>query len=795
MKILFWLLDVNYEMVEGAPEVRMWGISDRGERVAVLDRGFRPYFYALLSEDADPEEVKERILKMEIAKRHVLDVIAEEKKYFGQPVRVLKIVCREPPAVPKLREEVRTIRGVEDVLEADIRFYMRYMVDNDVYPCSWHEVEVEEVEKRGWSVDRVYVAKGPPRHRPDIKGIPALRVYAFDIECYNPRGEPIPERDPVIVISRVYGVGSEVEERVLAAADKDDARLLREFVEDLRSLDPDVIVGYNNNRFDWPYLLERCKRKRVKLAVSRVGGQPAQSVHGHFSVVGRANVDMYDFAEELYEVKVKTLENVADYLGVVPKDERTLIRGTDIYKYWDDEEKRKILLEYALEDAVSTYRIAEKFLPFAIQLASIVGLPLDQVGAASVGYRVEWHLIRQAHKFRELVPNVEERPHETYRGAIVLRPIPGVHENIAVLDFSSMYPNIMIKMNISPDTYVPDGVEVDPSEVNVAPEVGHRFRKEPPGFYKRVLQRLLEARRQIREEMKKLDPNSIEYRILDERQKAIKVIANATYGYCGWLGARWYKREVAEATTAWGRRLIREAISIAKRLGLEVIYGDTDSLFVRYDREKVEKFIELVEKELGFDIKIDKVYKRVFFTEAKKRYCGLLEDGRIDVVGLEAVRGDWSELAKELQEKVVEIVLKEGRPDKAVEYVREVIEKLKRGEVPLEKLVIWKTLAKRIEEYEVDAAHVRAAQLLIKAGYRISKGDKIGYVICKGGGERLADRAKPYMLVESYDEIDTEYYIEKQILPAVMRILEYFGVSERQILEGGKQTSLLEFFG
>jgi len=356
-----------------------------------------------------------------------------------------------------------------------------------------------------------------------------------------------------------------------------------------------------------------------------------------------------------------------------------------------------------------------------------------------------------------------------------------------------MYPNIMVKYNVSPDTYVPPGEPVDPDEVYVAPEVGHRFRKTPTGFYKRVIEKLLAARRGIREEMKKYPPGSYQYRLLDERQRAIKVIANATYGYCGWVGARWYRREVAEATTAWGRMIIRETINMAKSLGLQVIYGDTDSIFVKYEPKKVERLIQAVNEKFQLEIKIDKLYKKIFFTEAKKRYCGVLEDGRIDVVGLEAVRGDWAEIAKEVQEHVIEIVLREGDIDKAVEYVRGIIRKLEEGQIPIEKLVIWKTIGKSLEDYEVDTAHVAAARKLVEAGYTISKGEKIGFVILKGDG-RLSDKTMPYILVKDPSEIDYEYYVEKQVIPAALRILGYFGIREQQLRKGGHRT-LLDFFG
>lgn len=782
----FWLLDINYDVIGGVPEIRMWGIDRSGRRIVVIDRKFRPYFYVIV-EDIDEEKL--RRIKGSLSVYNVLSIEVVEKKYFGKKIKAVKVTISNPRNVPKAREVVFKLPFVKEVLEADIRFYMRYMVDNDIYPSSWHRVKVERLSViKDWKVDAVYLAVEPPEHLDD-RSMPDLKVYAFDIECYNRYGEPDPDRDPVIIIGRMF----DKELRMFQAKDHDDRELLKNFVEDIVANNPDVIVGYNNNRFDWPYIITRASKQKVKLGVARSGSSPAPSVYGHYSIIGRANVDLYEYAEEIYEVKVKSLENVADYMGVMRKDERVLIDTNLVYEYWDDLEKRKILLKYAEDDVRSTYGLAEKILPFGIQLSSIVGLPLDQVFSASVGNRVEWHLIRQAYKYNELVPNRKARGYETYKGAIVLKPKTGVHKNIAVIDFSSMYPNIMIRYNVSPDTYVPPGENIDEKDVWIAPEVGHRFKKEPPGFYKKVLQRLLNARKEIREKMKTLDPSSSEYRILDERQRAIKVIANATYGYCGWVDARWYMREVAEATTAWGRMLIRKTIDFAKKLGLDVIYGDTDSVFVNYDKEKVEKLIEFVEKELGFDVKVDKVYVKVFFTEAKKRYCGLLEDGRIDVVGLEAVRGDWAEISKEVQEKVIEIVLKEEDPWKAVDYVREVIEKLRRGEVSLGKLVIWKTLSKDIFDYEVDAPHVTAAKIMREMGYKVRKGMKIGYIITKRGGEKISSKAKPFFLIKDYGEIDVEYYIRRQIVPAAIRILEYFGVKEEHILEGKRQTTLFDF--
>ncbi|RLG80258.1 MAG: DNA polymerase II, partial [Thermoprotei archaeon] len=214
-----------------------------------------------------------------------------------------------------------------------------------------------------------------------------------------------------------------------------------------------------------------------------------------------------------------------------------------------------------------------------------------------------------------------------------------------------------------------------------------------------------------------------------------------------------------------------------------------DSLFTTYDRDKVSKFIESVKNSLGLEIKVDKVYRRVFFTEAKKRYVGLTMDGVIDIVGFEAVRGDWTEIAKEVQEEVAKIVLAEGKVDKAVDYVRNVVRDLRNGKVPLSKLTIWKTITRRIEDYEVDAPHVAAAKRLIEAGGKVDVGDKVGYVVLKGPG-KISSRAYPYMLATP-KEIDVEYYVQHQIIPAALRILSYFGVTEKQLAGVGKAVKTL----
>jgi DNA polymerase I len=200
---------------------------------------------------------------------------------------------------------------------------------------------------------------------------------------------------------------------------------------------------------------------------------------------------------------------------------------------------------------------------------------------------------------------------------------------------------------------------------------------------------------------------------------------------------------------------------------------------------------------MGLEVNPDEVYTRIFFTEAKKRYAGLLSDGRLDIVGMEVVRGDWATIAKNVQEKVLDIILKEQSPKKAADFVRQFIYELRQKRVPYRDLVIWKTLTKPAEEYEVNASHVEAAKMLKAKGWELTVGDKIGFVVVTGTG-RLYERVKPYAFA-SYDELDLEYYVSKQVVPAAARILQSFGITDEDLLQaekGEKETrKLSDFFG
>ncbi|MFB6180289.1 MAG: DNA polymerase domain-containing protein [Candidatus Nanohalobium sp.] len=276
------------------------------------------------------------------------------------------------------------------------------------------------------------------------------------------------------------------------------------------------------------------------------------------------------------------------------------------------------------------------------------------------------------------------------------------------------------------------------------------------------------------------------------------VLHNSFYGYLGYNGARWYSREAAEATTYMGREYIEETIEMAEEDGYEIVYGDTDSVFLKKDniKEDIHEFLEKVNSELPefMELEFEGYFRRGFFTSkdsgegAKKKYALIGEEGGMKITGFEQVRRDWSPIAKRAQKEVLRKVL-EDEVEEAFEVAKKRIEQLKNGEVPIEDLKIYTTLTKPPEEYDSTSPHVEAAKKAKKRGKEIPEESTITYVITSGGGS-ISEKAE---ILEYAEDYDAEYYIENQVIPAAMRVLKVFGYTEDQLKGKGKQSGLSRF--
>jgi len=766
-----WIIDVSAEQVNGSDEIWVWGKTEDGKICILRERNQKQKFYIAFDSHEKVEKAKKYlstipgVIKCDIVKR----------RSFGIEKIAVEVVCL-PSKTESIVKAASKLEG--EIFEDDIRFSNRFLLENDISPSSWYEASVEESDlKPSDGVDETYILKS--LRKLEISTLPSLKIMALDFIYYSEKGTPTPEKNPIIVISIALNDGKRIQ------LTGDEKEIISSFISLTKEFNPDVIVGYRTNTIHWSYLLKRCEKLGIKLEVGRLNSEPHQSLYGHFSILGRINFDLKDYADDIVAIQRKTLEELAEYFGVSMN-----VEPVDEFfysKYWRDPNKRQILLKYSMWRAEACLKIFETISSEVFSLSSITGLPADYVFTASPAFRLENFLMRSAIKTGELIPKSRERLAPSYPGGKVLSPKKGLHKKVAVVDFKAMYPSLMLKYNISPDT-----VRVLPYEgeenVVVVEEANTCIIQDRKGFFTEVLGKLVEERDRVRKLLKQVSKDSAEYRYLDAVQKTLKVLANAMYGYMGWIGARWYLREGAETVTALGRKVITQTIEKAEKMGLDVIYGDTDSVFIRYDEQKINELLRWINEDLGLEAKIDKIYETVIFTEAKKRYAGITTDGSLDIVGLEAVRGDWCKYAKETQKILLEKLLKGEKKDNLLSFIRERALKLKRRQVNIMDLVIWKQLAKKLEDYEVKAPHVAVALDLLQDGWKVEKGDFVGFVVTTGSGP-IHTRAKHYSKA-SIDEVDVNYYIEKQLVPVCERVLSVIGIGPKEVEYVAKMAGL-----
>ena len=764
------ILDTDYFTEDGKPVIRIFK-KENGEFRIDYDRDFEPYIYALLEDDSAIEEVKKITAERHGSPVRVKRAEKVGKKFLGRPIEVWKLYFTHPQDVPAIRDRIRKHPAVVDIYEYDIPFAKRYLIDRNLVP---------------------------------MEGDEELKLLAFDIETFYHEGDEFGS-GPVLMISYADEEGA----RVITWKGVDlpyvdvvstEKEMIKRFLRVVKEKDPDVLITYNGDNFDFAYLKKRCEKLGINFVLGRDGTEPRiQRMGDRFAVEvkGRIHFDLYPVIRHTVNLPTYTLEAVYEAIFGKPKEK---VYAEEIAASWESGEGLERVVRYSMEDAKVTFELGREFLPMEAQLSRLVGQGLWDVSRSSTGNLVEWFLLRAAYRRNELAPNKPsgrelERRRGGYAGGYVKEPEKGLWENIAYLDYKALYPSIIITHNVSPDTLNREGCR----EYDQAPQVGHRFCKDFPGFIPSLLGSLLDERQKIKKRMKAtIDP--IEKKLLDYRQRAIKILANSYYGYYGYAKARWYCRECAESVTAWGRQYIEMSIrEIEEKFGFKVLYADTDgfhSTIPGADAETVRKrareFLRYINSKLPglLELEYEGFYKRGFFV-TKKKYAVIDEEGKITTRGLEIVRRDWSEIAKETQARVLEALLRDGNVEEAVGIVKAVTEDLAKYRVPLEKLVIHEQITRELRDYKATGPHVAIAKRLQARGIKVKPGTIISYVVLKGSG-KISDRA---ILVSEYDpkrhRYDPDYYIENQVLPAVERILKAFGYRKEDLkYQKTRQTGL-----
>lgn len=821
-KIQFYPVSLTYKIVKEKPVVLIFGRLANGEQICVMDENVEPYFYVMLRRGEDFDAFTQKALALKLERRggiaKILRTELIEKKFLGKPTQFVKVFADVPPSVPTLREELRRWAEVKDVHEADIQFTRRYLIDKQITPMTLCEAEGEFVTARC----RVPVLKADQVKQFSDETLTEPKILAFDIETYNPAGKVIaPDRFPVVMLA-FYGKDfkkvitwkrftSNLDELEVVTG---EAELLERFKEVVNEYKPDILCGYFSDGFDLPYLKARADKHRIKLDIGldysefdASGGR-----EGSVEIAGICHLDVFKFVIKVLSKKLETdtfgLDEVAEeILG----EKKIPVNMDALADAWDNaSEKLDEFAKYNLQDAYLTYNLCERSLPNVIEFVKIISLPPFDATRMAFSQFVEWYLLKQAFQFGEVAPNkphhdeLNKRKASTYQGGFVFEPKPGLFNDIVVFDFRSLYPTIISAHNISPGTLNCACCEGKADPVPTEDKQKVWFCTKKKGFIPTIIEDLISRRARIKQILKETKDQKTRM-LLDARQDSLKLMANSFYGYLGFAMARWYSWESANAVTAYGRHYIKKVISEAEKRGFTVLYSDTDSVFMRSDGLKKDdalKFAEFINMQLPglMELDYEGFYPSGIFVSAKagaygakKKYALLREDGYIKLRGFEAVRRNWSQIAKEVQEAVIDIVLKEHNVDKAKNYVKKMVNELRQKRIPNSKVIIYTQLQKSIAEYDSKGPHVVVAEKMRNAGVPVGPGSMIKYIVAVGKGS-VGDRAEvPDKVADG--EYDADYYVNNQVVPAVGRIFDVLGVKEEELLEEKEQSKLKAYFG
>ena len=784
------LIDINYDS------------EDKCIYLYLLNRilkenNFKPYFYVdapikeindFLSSDEDKKNLLNYIEDLETVKKIIINSNLNDSKNRIIEKNLTKITVKYPKDVPKLR----VLKELGEIYEHDIPFTKRYLIDKNIIPTTYYNDFEDE--------NRIIANNN----------LPELKTISFDMEVYCEGREPEPEKNPILMTSFCSKDLKKVItykpfEHEYVELVKDEEELIKRTIDILK--DYDIIYTYNGDNFDFPYLKRRAehfgidvsfdKQKKQKIKISRGG------IHLRSYIPGKVHIDLYPIARRTLNLTKYKLEDVSYELFGVHKLE---VGHQNISNLWNNMDKN--LVEYSFQDAYYTYKIGEYFLPLEAMFSRIVNQTLFEVSRMGSSQMVEYLLLKHSFNNNFLAPNkpsnreYQKRLRGYYEGGYVKEPIKGMHENIVSMDFRALYPSIIISYNISPDT-----IDCKCCEDTSEKILGHWFCKKRTGLIPKVLRNLIERRKNIKKILKEKDSkkddkdknNSEYYNLLNYEQKSLKTLANSYYGYMAYPRARWYSKECAEIITHLGRTYIQKTIEEAEKNGFKVIYADTDGLYSVLKKNtdkktllnKTYEFLNRINEKLPKDMELEfeGYYKRGIFI-TKKRYALIDENNKITIKGLEFVRRDWSNIAKKTQKAVLETLLKDGDIESAKNIIRSTITDLRNKKIDKEDLIIYTQLTKDVNEYKTTAPHVEVAKKIIKNGGRLKVGDVIGYIITSGN-KSISERAT---LPEDAKDYDTLYYIDNQILPPVLRIMESLGISKDELKNLNKQITLDGFF-
>jgi len=796
MKFEFVPVDYDYFDFDGQNYIRLIGRTEKGKKVCVID-SYEPNFWIILKKGSDPKKIVKKIEKIEMSKTSrvskVLRTEILDKKFLGKDVRAIRVFVTNHKDAHDIASEIGDMNEIEARREYDIPIITKYIKEKNVEPLNWYSVEgdVLGIDDFGGIADALDVetcigAKKISKLKTDKEFKP--RILAYDIET-----DDVELGKGKILMISLYGEGFK---KVLTwkkckgaqnyvECFENESKMIEKFVDYVNKYDPDILTGYFSDGFDLPYLKAASQKNKIKLALG-IDGKGPTFTRGRIpsgKIAGIVHIDLFRFIDAVFsqylQSETLSLNEVAGELVGEKKEDFDFNRLPHMTEGdWKD------FFSYNLQDATVTYKLARKIWPDILEFSRIVKEPLFDVTRDRMSTHVENYILHNLNRFNEIA---EKRPmhHEIgerrakgkYEGAFVFEPSPGLYENLVMFDFTSMYASVIVSYNLSKATFIE----------------GEKFETKQ-GFFPIMLNEIIEKRKTHKKEFAKNSSG-----MLRARSNAYKLLANASYGYQGFFGARYYCREAAAATAQLAKKNILQVIDIIEKEGYKIIYSDTDSIaFLQGNKSRAEilKFLKKINLGLPgiMDLDLEDFYARGLFVSkrttdkgAKKKYALVDEKGKVKIRGFETVRRDWCKLTRDLQSEILKKILKEGNEKKALELLKKVIEDLKDRKVNLKDLMIRTQLRQPLNEYLSEGPHVIAAKKMEAQNIPISPGMLIEYFIGEGKSKRIGDKV---FLPDEKAKYGVDYYLNNQILPAVENIFNVFGINVREIVEGESQKKL-----
>ena len=772
-----FLLEGSYETVGDEVVLELFGRTREGEALVARYYGFRPYFMVT---DPTPE------IRAQLKSDPEIIAVDDISTWVAGAERVaIRVTLHRPFLVPEYRDKYRRRGDEGSVLACDIPFVHRFLYDKHLGLSIAFEAEdePEEVHRRYsvGSVVRVVTGDGH-EIRPADPFRPSVRILSFDIE------NAIRERTIFTICGVAEGAGRE--RRTFRISRPNEREILEEFVRVVVEDDPDVITGYNIGGYDFPLLEERAKAVGLPgLALGRERSFPRIMGDRLWKISGRVVADAWWSARRELRPKQETLQFVArTLLG----DSKLDVDRRNIEQEWARDPIR--VMEYCEHDAELALRIVQRLrtVEKAADLATVAHLPLEEGMNGRTSLFIDALLIPRADAEGVGVPTSHYGGRENpIEGGYVHAIRPGIYRWVVVLDFKSMYPSIIISRNLCFTTLSPAGTTVAPS--------GARFLASSvrKGLIPGILSQLLADRDRFRREQRSA-PSAELREYYDGLQNAVKVLMNSFYGVLASSFYRFTNKEIGAAITSFAREAITSIIRELEAEGHEVVYSDTDSVFVRSPTPTLEgsrEFGSAIAKRFtheGVTFEFQSVYESFFSHGAKKRYVGrtVWPNGETIVRGYETRRTDSFDYQSDALLEVFDLVLK-GDTDGAVRRSRELVQAVRSKEVPPSRLVIARTVRAESEYNESTRdglPFLRVYKRLREEGYDVIPGMRVAWIVTNS--RKSPQEIEPWVEGRPFTaEPDWEYYADR-VAQTLARVTEVFDWDAAALLRGSHQQRL-----